>query len=243
MKARFAVVLALALGVVVGALLNRWPSWATNRHAYCTMCAAHHEGVERTPVLGRHRSETTRNGILARLLQPTVGEHGHVWSVAAYVAPTNPPPKLNSHDAFQQTVLEAEVRDLESLEESPHAIAILDEAMRNDRARTVRFIQRLLDPTAFVPVDAIGLLDRAGTWEERWAIVDAFFDAYHCDATDVSASCRLRAGSTDLLVLVRTTTSVHSGGVDWTHWVPTGMTAPPGATTPQTYAAVTVTGS
>ncbi len=238
-----ALVLTLAVfgGVVAGALLNRWPAWSTTRHAYCTLCGAHHEESERTPVLGRHRAESTRAGILAKLLGPAIGEHGHAWSTAAYVAPTNPPPKLGSREAFTQVVTEAKVRELELLEDSPHAIAILDEAMRNDRPRAVRFIQKLLDAQAYFPLEAIGLLDRPSqTWEERWHIVDAFVGAYHCDVTEVSASCRMRAGSTDLLVLVRTTTSVHSGGVDWAHWVPSGMKPPPGASSPQTYAAVTM---
>ena len=241
----FLLCLSLAIGVVAGAFLNRWPAWGTTRHSYCSICGVHNEESERTPVLGRHRQSSTRVGILSHLLGPalmaTGGEHGHVWITPAYVAPTNPPPKLGSREAFTQVVSEAEVRDLELLEDSPHAVALLDEAMVNDRTRTVRFVQKLLDPGAFLPIEAIGLLDRPQqSWEERWRVVDAFLDAYHCDVTEVSASCRMRAGSTDLLVLVRTTTSVHSGGVDWTHWVPAGMKAPPGATTPQTYAAVTM---
>jgi hypothetical protein len=233
--------LAVFLGMVAGAFLNRWPAWGTTRHAYCTMCGVHNEESERTPVLGRHRQQSMRAGILAKLIAPVVGDHGHAWSIAAYVAPTNPPPKLGSREAFTQVVAEAEVRELELLEDSPHAIALLDEAMRNDKPRAVKFIQKLLDPQAYLPVEAIGLLDRPSqSWEERWQVVDAFLNAYHCDVTEVSASCRMRAGSTDLLVLVRTTTSVHSGGVDWTHWVPPGMKAPPGGTSPQTYAAVTL---
>lgn len=233
--------LAVFLGMVAGAFLNRWPAWATTRHAYCTMCGVHSEETERTPVLGRHRQQSTRAGILAKLLGPAIGDHGHAWSAPAYVAPTNPPPKLGSREAFTQVVAEAEVRELELLEDSPHAIALLDEAMRNDRNRATRFVQKLLDPQAYFPIEAIGLLDRPSqSWEERWQVVDAFINAYHCDVTEVSASCRMRAGPTDLLVLVRTTTSVHSGGVDWTHWVPVGMKPPPGATAPQTYAAVTL---
>lgn len=232
--------LALCIGLVAGAFFNRWPAWGVTRHAYCTMCGAHNESSERTPLLGRHTQQAIRTGIVAKLLTPMVGEHGHVWTTAAYVAPTNPPPKLGSREAFTQTVTEAEIRDLEVLEDSPHAIAVLDEAMRNDRARTLRFMSKLLDPQAYLPIEAIGLLDRKESWEERWQVVDAFLDAYHCDVTEVSASCRMRAGSTDLLVLVRTTTSVHTGGIDWTHWVPPGMKAPPGGTSPQTYAAVTM---
>jgi hypothetical protein len=238
---RLLLVVAVAVGIAAGSILNRWPNWSTARHAYCTICGAHNEETERNPLLGRYKFANQRSGILAKLLVPAVGDHAHAWTASAYVAPTNPPPKLGSRDAFQQVVLEAEVRELEQLEDSPHAIALLDEAMRNDRTRAIRFIQKLLDPQAYFPIDAIGLLDRPSqSWEERWHVVDAFLDAYHCDVTEVSASCRMRAGSTDLLVLVRTTTSVHSGGVDWTHWVPAGMKPPPGATTPQTYAAVTL---
>jgi hypothetical protein len=232
---RLLFVVALAVGIVAGAFLNRWPTWSVTRHAYCTLCALHREDSERTPILGRHRTETEHGGILHELLAGPVGNHQHVWSTAAYVPPTYPTPKLGSRDAFIQAVSEAEVHELEALEENPHMIAILDEAMRNDRARTLRFLQKVLDPQAFVPKDAITLLDRKGSWEERWAIVDAFFAAYHCDVTDISASCRLRAGSTDLLVLVRTVTSDVSGGIDWKTWQRSATTA-----SPPTYAAVTL---
>lgn len=227
---------ALAVGVVAGAFANRWPAWGTTRQTYCTLCAMHREEIERTPLLGRHRAESTRAGVLHELLAPGVGAHAHVYGPPAFVAPTSPTPKLDARAAFAQAVAEAELHDLEALEATPHAIALLDEAMRNDRARTVKFVQMLLDPTAFVPVEAIGLLDRKGSWEERWAVVDAFFGAYRCDVTELSASCRLRAGTTDLLVLVRTATTVHAGGIDWAHWTATA----PSGTTPQTYAAVTL---
>ncbi|MGZ3420469.1 MAG: hypothetical protein ACXWUG_14920 [Polyangiales bacterium] len=233
---RLVVALAVVFGVVAGAFLNRWPTWSTTRHSFCTLCALHREDAERTPILGRHRTQGERGGILHELLASPVGNHQHVWSTPAYVFPTYPTPKLLPRDAFTQAVAEAEVHDLEALESNPHAIAILDEAMRNDRGRTLRFLQKVLDPQAYVPIEAIGLLDRKGTWEERWAVVDAFFGAYHCDVTDTSASCRLRAGSTDLLVLVRTATSDHSGGIDWKTWTKVATTS--GA--PATYAAVTL---
>lgn len=237
----FVIGVSVAVGVAAGAMANRWPAWGTTRHAFCTTCGMHSEESERTPLLGRYRTSSTRAGILAKLMQPAVGDHAHVWTTAAYVAPTNPPPKLGSREAFTRVVTEAEVRELELLEESPHTIALLDQALRDDRPRTIRFVQKLLDPAAYFPIEALGLLDRpAQSWDERWRVVDAFLDAYHCDVTEVSASCRMRAGSTDLLVLVRTTTSVHTGGVDWTHWVPSGMKPPPGAMTPQNYAAVTM---
>jgi hypothetical protein len=229
------IVLAVVSGVVAGAFLNRWPTWTTTRHAFCTLCALHREETERTPVLGRHRTQAERGGILHELLAGAVGNHQHVWSTLAYVPPTYPTPKLSSRDAFTQAVAEAKVHDLEALESNPHTIAILDEAMRNDRGRTLRFLQKVLDPQAYVPTEAIALLDRKGTWEERWAVVDAFFAAYHCDVTDISASCRLRAGSTDLLVLVRTVTSDVSGGIDWRSWQRSAATA-----SPPTYAAVTL---
>jgi len=57
----------------------------------------------------------------------------------------------------------------------------------------------------------------------------------------VSVSCHMRMGATDLMVLVRTATSLHQGGVDFAHWVPPGMKPPPGVPAPSTYAAVTLT--
>ena len=242
--------LAFVFGALVGVIMHWMPQRTTTRHSFCTLCALHRIETEQEPIVrvrglpGEEwlvkRASVTRGGVLHRLVAPAVGEHRHAWlDPAPYVAPTNPPKRLEPPADFQQAIASDELSDLDRLEESPHLIALLDEAMRNDHERTLHLVQRILDPQAHVGVDAIALLDRPTRWENRWAVIDAFFDVYRCSGNDVSVSCRMRLGSTDLIVLARTAVSLHAGGIDWAHWVPPGMNAPPGEASPTSFAVVT----
>src|SRR5258708_5594913 len=76
------------------------------------------------------------------------------------VPPSFPARSVDPRDEFARALVEAELRDLETLEDSPHLIALLDEAMRNDRPRALAFVRRILDPDAHLPIEAIALLDR-----------------------------------------------------------------------------------
>jgi hypothetical protein len=238
-RLRIVGVVSLLAGVLLTLLLRAMPSRISTRHAYCTLCAMHSIETEEASLfhfdgmplesLFVKRSTITRGGVLHRLLSPAMGEHRHVWiDPAPFVPPTNPARKLQPPADFQQSVAEAEVSELERLEESPHLVSLLDQAMHDDRARALRLVQKILDPAAHVGVDAIGLLDRTTPWENRWMVVESFFELYRCSANDVSVSCRMHVGTTDLIVLARTAGSVQTGGIDWSHWVPEGMAPPPG---------------
>jgi len=241
-KLTLVAVVATLVGGGIGAAFHFLPSFVTTRHSYCTVCALHHEESEQISIFGRKVTTNDRGAVLHRLLAKEVGPHEHVFiAPAAFVRPTMPSRRSSARSEFGQAVSEAEVADLEALEESPHLLALLDEAMRQDRDRTIMLVHRVLDPKAFVGIDAIALLDRPTSWENRFAVVDAFFELYRCTPNEVSVSCHMRMGATDLMVLVRTATSLHQGGVDFAHWVPPGMKPPPGVPAPSTYAAVTLT--
>ncbi|MEO7097112.1 MAG: hypothetical protein ABI175_27880 [Polyangiales bacterium] len=227
-------VLVVSLGLVAHLLGGR----VTTRDTYCTVCALHATETERTSLLHVHGmpldgwfhevKRDERRAVLHKLLAPAVGAHEHRWMTpAAFVPPTSPMHALEAPDDFLQAVALAEVSDLEQLEQSPHLLAVLDEAMRDDRERAVRFIQRILDPRAYLGMEAIGLLDRdAASWDERWSIADAFLETYRCSANDTEVTCRMHAGATDLIVLARTATAVHGGTVDWPRWLPEGHATP-----------------
>lgn len=230
-------VVTLFVGLFVAALVL--PRTVTTRSTYCIQCALHVEETERTSPLWFHglplerlfvtHVRVERGGVLHRLLAPEVGAHAHVFvDPAAYVPPTSPR-KLPPPDDFQQAVVVAEVTDLEQLESSPHLLALLDEAMHDDPARTLVFVHRILDPRANVGAATIGLFDRGAPWPVRWQVVDGFFDVYRCNASDTSVSCHMTAETTDLLVFARTATSLHEGGIDYRRWVPAGMEVPPKA--------------
>ncbi len=230
-----AVALATFLGALfVAALLL--PKTITTRSSYCVRCALHVEDTERVSPLSFRgmpgerlfvsHTRVERAAVLHQLLAPVVGPHEHVFlDPAAFVPPTSPR-KLTAPDDFQQAVAVAEVTDLDQLEASPHLLALLDEAMHDDPSRTVRFVQRILDPHAHVASSSVALLDRNTSWSNRWEVVDAFFDVYRCNANEASVSCHMKLETTDLLVLARTATSLHEGGIDYPRWVPPGMEVP-----------------
>src|SRR5262249_47566604 len=154
-------VAGLVLGVLLAVIVHVLPTRLSTRHAYCTLCAVHSIETEEASLfhfsgmpfesLFVRRSTVTRGGVLHRLLSTAVGEHRHVWiDPAPFVPPTNPARKLQPPADFQQAVAEAEVNELERLEESPHLVSLLDQAMHDDRARTLRLAQRILDPAAHV---------------------------------------------------------------------------------------------
>jgi hypothetical protein len=223
---------ALVVCLLIAAQLL--PGRIVTRDTYCTVCALHAQESERTSLLHvhgmpldrwfHHVEREERRAVLFKLLSPAVGPHEHRWlSPAAFVPPTNPMRVLEAPDDFLQAIALAEVSELEQLEQSPHLLAVLDEAMRDDRERAVRFIHRILDPRAYLGMEAIGLLDREGVpWEERWSIADAFLETYRCSANDTEVTCRMRVGPTDLIVVARTATAVHAGTIDWPRWLPEG---------------------
>jgi hypothetical protein len=237
-RSRHLALLACGLVVVLAVVAQLLPGRITTRDTYCTVCALHVVETERTSLLHVHGmpldrwfhevKREERRAVLFKLLAPATGTHEHQWMTpAAFVPPTNPMRSLEAPYDFLQAVALAEVSDLEQLEQSPHLLAVLDEAMRDDRERAVRFIHRILDPRAYLGMEAIGLLDRDGTpWDERWAIADAFLETYRCSANDTEVTCRMRSGATDLLVLARTATAVHVGAIDWPRWLPEHRSAP-----------------
>lgn len=233
-RPRHFVALAVAVTLALALTAHLLPGRIVTRETYCTLCALHVVETERTSLLHVHGmplegwfhdvKREERRAVLHKLLAPAVGAHEHRWmSPAAFVPPTNPVRALEAPYDFLQAVALAEVSDLEQLEQSPHLLAVLDEAMRDDRERAVRFVQRVLDPRAYLGMEAIGLLDRDGApWDQRWSVVDAFLEAYRCSANDDEVTCRMRAGATDLLVLARTATAIHNGTIDWPRWAPDG---------------------
>ena len=252
LRPKHLVLLVAALVGTLALVAQLLPGRVATRDTHCIVCALHVVETERTSLLHVHGmpvdswfhevKRDERRAVIYKLLSPAVGAHEHQWmSPAAWVPPTNPMRALDAPYDLLQAIALAEVSDLEQLEQSPHLLAVLDEAMRDDRERTVRFISRILDPRAHVGMEVIGLLDRDGvTWEERWAIADAFFETYRCSANDTEVTCRMRVGATDLIVLARTATAVHSGNIDWPRWLPEGH-AQPSTTSAGKKSAATVT--
>ena len=239
-RVRLTATIALLFGIALGTLLHWVPVRVATRHTYCTICALHSEETEEDSLIfGRTVTTRTRPSAVHNLISSRAGAHKHQWMTPAAIVPPSSPSRRGSADAeFAQALAQAEVSDLEALESSPHLVALLDEASRDDADRALQLVQRILDPHAYVGIDAVSLIDRDAPWSERWHVVDAFFELYRCNATDASVTCRMHVGSTDLMLLARTAESVHTGSVDWPHWSPPTLSAddPPA---PATYDVLT----
>jgi hypothetical protein len=154
-------------GFVVAALLHNYPKDQVTRHRYCQVCGEYEETYSEGVILGaRSGHKQLFNGPVGRLLKEAVGDHEHRYSEWATIFPTFGVPQ--EHPEIGEEVLQ-----MRAMDDDPHAIAALEQAMRNDKDRTVKLIQRILDPAAGVSTTVVMPLEQAGTWEEKWAKVDA----------------------------------------------------------------------
>lgn len=156
-----------AAGFVVAALLHNYPKDQATRHRYCRICAEYEETYREGVILGG-RTETSllSGGPLRRLLAPSVGEHEHHYTEWATIHPTFGVPVEHPEVAER-------IRVIRELEQDPHAISALAQAMRHDEARTIRLMQRLIDPDEGLSMGVISPLGQdALRWDERWARVE-----------------------------------------------------------------------
>lgn len=156
-----------AAGFVVATLLHNYPKDQVTRHRYCLRCTAYEETYREGVILGARTEDASRvGGPLHRLLAPSVGEHEHRYTEWATIFPTFG--VSNEHPEVAERI-----RGIRELEDDPHAISALEQAMRQDQARTTRLIQRLIDPAEGLPMTVIMPLVRSElSWDERWAQVE-----------------------------------------------------------------------
>jgi hypothetical protein len=199
MKRALQLIIAAVGGAAAGgtlvALLHNYPKGETALRSYCTRCAMYASRAHEHSVLGARRAASTKSSALTRVLALPPDDHEHVWVEPwAHVFPTfNSPsePKLGTPEALKNALLTSRLRDLDTLAETPHAVALLDGAMKNDPSRARAFIGRLLDFDRHYPTSAVSLLDRAEEWPARWAAVDAFDRAYRCTSDGRTLECTL----------------------------------------------------
>lgn len=162
-----AVLVGLAVGATVTALLFSYPKSVVARHRYCLECAAFEETYDEHAVLGAAHSERRDHGPLGSLLGNAPGtEHEHRFTDWTTIFPTFGVPA-------ERPDLARRVTSMKQLEKDAHAISLLEQAARNDRDRGTRLIQRLIAPDFEQTSAVIRALDRDAPWSERWAAVDA----------------------------------------------------------------------
>jgi hypothetical protein len=156
-----------AAGFVVATLLHSYPKDHVTRHRYCQLCAEYEETYREGVILGARADGKSRfGGPLQRLLAQSVGEHEHRYTEWATIFPTFGVPAEHPEVADR-------IRSIRELDESPHAISALEQAMRQDEERTTRLIQRLIDPAEGLSMAVIMPLQRDDlSWDERWAQVE-----------------------------------------------------------------------
>ncbi len=156
-----------AAGFIVAALLHAYPKDQVTRHRYCQLCAEYEETYREGVILGARTENKSRfGGPLQRLLAPSIGEHEHRYTEWATIFPTFGVPDEHPEVAER-------IRGIRELEEDPHAISALEQAMRQDEARATRLIQRLIDPAEKLSMTVIMPLERNElSWDERWGQVE-----------------------------------------------------------------------
>jgi hypothetical protein len=166
-----AVLVGLAAGAAITALLFSYPKSVVARHRYCLDCAAFEETYDEHVVLGATHSQRLDHGPLGSLLGNAPGtEHEHRFTEWTTIFPTFGAPA-------EHPELARRVTSIRQLEKDAHAISLLEQAVRNDRGRGTRLIQRLIAAdSAVMPAvmpAVIRALDRDAPWPERWAAVEA----------------------------------------------------------------------
>jgi len=130
----------LLVGGVVATLLHNYPKDVVTRHRFCHECAVYEETYREGVILGgRTDHKVDMTGPIAQLLREPVGAHEHRYSEWTTIFPTFGAP-------LEHPELANQVADLRALEGQPYVMSGLAQAMRADKARTVKLLQRLLAP-------------------------------------------------------------------------------------------------
>lgn len=162
-----AVLVGLAAGATITALLFSYPKSVVARHRYCLDCAAFEETYDEHTVLGATHSQRLDHGPLGSLLGNAPGtEHEHRFTEWTTIFPTFGVPA-------EHPELARRVTSIRQLEKDAHSISLLEQAVHNDRDRGTRLIQRLIAPDFEQTPAVIRALDRDAPWPDRWAAVDA----------------------------------------------------------------------
>lgn len=163
-------VAGVVVGGVVATLLHNYPKDVTTRHRYCQVCASHEETYHEGVILGGRQEHSTGPGLLGSLLRGPTGEHEHRFTQWATVFPTFGVPAESPEVASRIFVIK-------QIEEDPWMVAGLERALRSDELRTVRLIQRVIDPNGGLPLTVLtplGIQSTQGdSMEDRWRRVDA----------------------------------------------------------------------
>jgi hypothetical protein len=186
-----------AIGLVAGAvgvaLLYSYPKGITAVRSYCTKCGMYKEHSHQHAVLGGERRESTTSSMLTKLLALAPNDHEHVYTEPpAHVFPSTEAPEQGTQAFLTSNLLAHRLRQLDNIDQTPQYVMLLAEAMKADREKARAFMYKLLDPKRHYPADVITILDRDASWEDRWALVDAFDTAYQCTETPQQVTCTLQ---------------------------------------------------
>lgn len=228
MKARLiaptiALLLGAGLGTWLGVKLATEPGTRHETTTMCARCGLHRTLTRVDTHLGPGAPvERIESGILVQFLYNRAGHHEHAWmEPPVVVLPSELPEDLAPEARFSQELIRFRLGALQSLETSPRAVALLDEAFKNDPEKAGALAERLVDPENHLDPATLLLLDREGVpWEKRWAILDAFLQNYRCSRQPTAITCTLTTQGTPT-TLFRMDLNGHSwGAIHWQSWTP-----------------------
>lgn len=212
-------------GVVFGAIVTAatasvaWPSTTLER-SYCVLCGAHREVLKTERLFRVQKRTREHDGAVRAIFRDIAGPHTHRWSRASR---TDDP---RATETLSEEVARGEVADLEALEAHPGMVALLQTAAHEDRERSLAWIRRILDPSAYVGAGTVALLDHPDwSWADRWRLIDSFNAQYRCRTDELSVSCTAPVGSIAAVMFQETAgVGVAVSASDWRTWIPQGFT-------------------
>jgi hypothetical protein len=160
------VLVGVIVGFVVTTLLHNYPKREVTRHRYCRVCAEYEETYREGVILGaRTASKKMFHGPLGRLMKEAADQHEHRFTDWATIFPTH-------GVELEHPEIAAKIQEMQMMDNDPHLIATVEQAMRNDRKRALTLMQRIIDPTGGVTAAVVIPWASEMHWDVWWSRVD-----------------------------------------------------------------------
>ena len=223
----FIFLIGLVCGIGGGWLLHNYPDAITTEGTYCRLSGARLTVTTTETYMGGKETNVTTPGALAKMMFEFNGDHPYDWVLPpTYLPPTRPEPALHQNQDFRNELLKHKLRDIEYLNHWPEGLAILYGAMENNSFRAVNLVQHILDDQNYMDVNVLRILDRPGTWADRWSALDAFMAAYKCNIDTDSIRCTVTSDGKEKVLFLLKNAAVENMSIDWSAWPTKAATKP-----------------
>jgi len=215
----FIFLIGLTAGVGGGWVMHHYPDIITTEGTYCRLSGARMIVTKTGTYMGSDETTQILPGPLGKMMFEFNGDHPYEWILPrTYLPPTRPEPELQHNQDLRNELLKHKLRDLEYLNHWPRGLSILYAAMENNSYRAVTFVQKILEEHNYLDVNVLLILDRPGSWQDRWADLDTFLNAYRCEMNTDSVRCTVTWKDQEQVLFLLEGAAVENTSIDWQHW-------------------------